>query len=122
MTARSETGPVENGMLKRAVLYLRVSTNSQAETDFDSEGLSIKAQRHEGRQKAVGLSAVVAEEYVDIGESARSADRPQLQAMLERIEQRRDIDYVIVHKLDRLARNRLDDVLITLRIRKAGAR
>jgi DNA invertase Pin-like site-specific DNA recombinase len=31
------------------------------------------------------------------------------------------VDYVIVHKVDRLARNRADDVAITLAIRQAGA-
>src|SRR4051794_2389156 len=64
---------------RRAVIYLRVSTNSQAETDFDAEGLSIKAQRHECVAKAKALNAVVVAEYVDIGESARSANRQQLQ-------------------------------------------
>src|SRR5581483_7170128 len=90
---------------QRAVIYLRVSTNSQAETDFDAEGLSIKAQRHECVAKAKALKAVVLQEYVDIGESARSANREQLQTMLERLTQRADVDFVIVHKLDRLARN-----------------
>lgn len=31
------------------------------------------------------------------------------------------VDFVIVHKLDRLARDRADDVAIMLDIRKAGA-
>jgi site-specific DNA recombinase len=108
--------------LARAVVYLRVSTNSQAETDYDAEGLSIKAQRAECRSRASVLGAAVVDEYVDIGESARSANREQLQVMLKRLETRRDVDFVIVHKLDRLARNRLDDVSITLAIQKAGAK
>lgn len=107
---------------RRAVIYLRVSTNAQAETDLDSEGLSIKAQRQECRAKAQTLDAVVVEEYIDIGESARSSDREQLQRMLERLSTRQDVDYVIVHKIDRLARNRLDDVSITMAIQKSGAR
>jgi DNA invertase Pin-like site-specific DNA recombinase len=32
------------------------------------------------------------------------------------------VDYVIVHKVDRLARNRVDDIQIDLAIRKSGAR
>jgi site-specific DNA recombinase len=60
--------------------------------------------------------------YADAGESARSQDRPKLQDMLERLKVERDIDFVIVHKIDRLARNRADDVNITLAIREAGAR
>ena len=61
------------------------------------------------------------ETYIDAGESARKADRPELQRMLTRLREQRDADYVIVHKVDRLARNRGDDVTITLTIRQSGA-
>ncbi len=40
--------------------------------------------------------------------------------MLKRLEER-DITHVIVHKVDRLARNRADDVAIVMKIRGAGA-
>ena len=58
---------------------------------------------------------------MDRGESAKTANRPGLQAMLARLTEG-DIDYVIVHKIDRLARNRADDVSIVMSIRQAGAR
>lgn len=105
----------------RAVIYLRVSTTEQAETDFNDEGFSIPAQREACRRKAKQLGAAVVDEYLDRGESARSAARPQLQAMLQRLRLARDIDYVIVHKIDRLARSREDDVNIVMDIRTAGA-
>ena len=41
--------------------------------------------------------------------------------MLERLYSQHDVDYVIVHKVDRLARDRADDVAIGLTIHKAGA-
>lgn len=41
--------------------------------------------------------------------------------MLTRIKEQRDIDYLIVHKVDRLARNRADDVTINLALKTAGA-
>jgi site-specific DNA recombinase len=65
----------------------------------------------------------VVEEYVDAGASARSADRDGLKAMLARLADGSlpSVDYVIVHKLDRLARDRADDVAILLAIRKSGA-
>ena len=107
---------------KRAVIYLRVSTAQQAATDHDGEGFSIPAQRDACLRKAESLDAVVLDEYLDAGESARSADRPALQTMLERLAKLRDVDYVIVHKVDRLARNRLDDATINLAISQAGAR
>lgn len=107
--------------MKQAVLYLRVSTAEQAEKGGDAEGYSIPAQREACLKKAQLLEAAVVGEYIDAGESARSADRPQLQEMLARIENRRDADTVIVHKVDRLARNRYDDVTINLRLQQAGA-
>jgi site-specific DNA recombinase len=105
---------------KTAVVYARVSTNEQAERDGEPDGYSIPAQRDAGRRKAESLSATVVEVYVDRGESARSADRPALQRMLQRLAAD-PVDYVIVHKLDRLARNRSDDVAITAAIAATGA-
>jgi DNA invertase Pin-like site-specific DNA recombinase len=106
---------------RRAVVYLRVSSMGQVNTDRDGEGFSIAAQRDACIRKAASLDAAVVDEYTDAGESARKSDRPQLQAMLERLKSERDIDFVIVHKVDRLARNRGDDVAITMAIRQAGA-
>ena len=75
-----------------------------------------------GGKKAESMGAVGVDEYVDKGESARSADRPQLQGMLLRLQQDHDLDYVITFKVDRIARNRDDDFAINLAIRTAGAR
>src|SRR4051812_6771066 len=103
-----------------AVIYLRVSTKEQAEREGDPEGYSIPAQREAAHRKAASLGAEVVEEFVDRGESARSADRPQLQDLLTFIK-KQSVDFVIVHKVDRLARNRIDDVGITLALQQAGA-
>ena len=110
------------GPSKRAVLYLRVSTEEQADTDYNAEGYSLPAQREACLRVADQLNAWVVEEYVDRGESAKSAKRPELQRMLKRLQEQGDVDYVIVHKVDRLARNRQDDVEIDLIIRSSGAR
>ena len=98
---------------KVAVSYLRVSTRDQARRGGgDDEGFSIPAQRDANRRKAASLGAIITKEFVDRGASARSANRPELQQMLEYLADH-DVDYVIVHKLDRLARSRADDVEIT---------
>jgi site-specific DNA recombinase len=106
---------------KRAIIYLRVSTTEQVHTDFDADGYSIRAQREACRRIADQLGANVIDEYVDRGESAKSAARPALQEMLRRLRAEADVDYVIVHKVDRLARSREDDISIAIAIRKAGA-
>ena len=103
----------------RALIYLRVSTKEQATTGGSAEGFSIPAQREACKRKAASLGAVVDEEFVDAGESARSKNRPELQRMLKYVDSE-SVDYVIVHKVDRLARNRADDVEIGLALKNAG--
>jgi site-specific DNA recombinase len=107
--------------VKLAVSYLRVSTSAQADTDFNTEGFSIPAQREANQRTADRLGAVIVAEFVDKGESAKTADRPELQAMLHFVRELGSISYVIVHKVDRLARSREDDVAINIAIRQAGA-
>ncbi len=116
MSYTSQADPMQamvNAMTpKFAVSYLRVSTRGQAERGGGAdEGFSIPAQREANKRKALSMGAMVGKEFVDRGASARSADRPELQKMLEYIKENADrVDYVIVHKVDRLARNRGDDI------------
>lgn len=106
---------------KVAVSYLRVSTRDQAYRDGEVEGFSIPAQREANRRKAASLGALVVKEFVDRGASAKTVNRPELQRMLEYVAEH-PIDYVIVHKVDRLARSREDDVEINRALGKAGVR
>jgi site-specific DNA recombinase len=104
---------------QRCVLYLRVSTKEQAGRDGEAEGFSIPAQRKACWRKAKALDAEIVAEFVDAGESARSTKRPELQELLRFIAEH-PVDYLIVHKVDRLARNRADDVMINLKLQAAG--
>src|ERR1039457_6195963 len=88
----------------QAVIYLRVSTKEQAEMGGEAEGYSIPAQREACLRKAAALGSIVADEFVDRGESAKSADRPELQRLLKFVNEQ-PVRFVIVHKVDRLARN-----------------
>jgi len=108
--------------LKRAVIYLRVSSNSQVNTDYDPEGLSIPAQREACLRKVRQMDdAEVVGEFVEPGKSGTTMDRrPAFQAMLEQIREQRDIDYVIIYKLSRMNRNRIDDALVMMQLRKYG--
>jgi DNA invertase Pin-like site-specific DNA recombinase len=96
------------------------AVHEQAARGGEAEGFSIQAQREACRRKAEQLTAHVVAEFIDAGESARSADRPELQRMLTYLAEH-PVRWVIVHKVDRLARNRADDVAINLAIRQAGA-
>lgn len=82
--------------------YLRVSTEEQA-----NSGLGLEAQRDTIQRyaDAHGWDVVW---YVDEGLSAKSLARPQLQDALARlhiIPKRRDVDGIVVAKLDRLSRS-----------------
>ncbi len=115
------TAPAPTSLIKpMAVVYLRVSTKEQAERAGEREGFSIPAQREACYRKAEALGAQVVAEFVDAGESARSANRPELKKMLTFVADHK-VGFVIVHKVDRLARNRVDDVEINLQLRAAGA-
>ena len=89
------------------LVYLRVSTKEQAEG-----GYSIPAQRAACLKFIQDKDWTLVDEYADRGESARTARRPQLQEMLLRIKSDPSINAVIVHKIDRLARNMEDHMAI----------
>jgi DNA invertase Pin-like site-specific DNA recombinase len=112
--ALARRNPNGGGIVK-AVIYLRVSTKEQAE-----EGYSIPAQAGACRRFIADRGWELADEYIDRGESARTADRPQLQAMLARLAEDPGIEALVVHKLDRLARNLEDHAAVRAALRKAG--
>jgi DNA invertase Pin-like site-specific DNA recombinase len=89
------------------VLYARVSTDKQAEKE-----LSIPAQLTAARDYADRHGWTVVREFVEAGASARTADRPVLQQMLRAVQSDDGIQVVLVHKIDRLARNVYDHATI----------
>ena len=95
------------------IIYLRVSTKEQAEG-----GYSIPAQREACIKYVQEKGWKLLDEYADRGESAKSAHRPQLQEMLSRIKKQKDVQAVVVHKIDRLARNMEDHVAIKAILRR----
>lgn len=107
--------------VKRAVIYLRVSSDQQVDRGFGEEGYSIPAQREACKRKAADLGATVVHEYVDLAKTAKTRNRPRFMEMVADIEREQNVDYVIVHKLNRFARNAMDDAVIDYRLGQAGA-
>ncbi len=103
-------------MWVRAALYLRVSTQEQAD-----EGFSLAAQLDRLRAYCDSQEWLIAEVYTDEGVSAKTADRPELQRLLADAAGGR-IDLVLVYKLDRLTRSVVDlyDLLQTFDRHKVG--
>jgi site-specific DNA recombinase len=105
----------------RAVIYLRVSSKGQVNTDYDPEGISIPAQRVSCEKKADQLGLTIIHEYIEPGRSATEmTKRIAFQEMLARVRRDKDIDYIIVYKLSRFARNRNDDAIVMADLTKRG--
>lgn len=102
-----------------AISYLRVSTKDQATRNGLEEGLSIPAQREAAQRKADLLGAVIVAEFIEPGESGKTARRKALQEMLDYLAEH-PVRYCIINKVDRIARNRLDDAIIHATLRQAG--
>lgn len=83
----------------RAVAYLRVSTDKQAD-----KGVSLDAQRAKVEAYAALFELDLVAVIVDAGESAKSLDRPGLARALGMLDSR-EADALLVVKLDRLTRS-----------------
>lgn len=86
----------------RAAIYVRVSTEEQAE-----DGYSIKAQVERLNAYAASQDWKIVKTYIDDGQSAKDMNRTNLTNMLNDLKH--DIfDCILVYRLDRLTRSVLD--------------
>ena len=83
----------------RAIGYVRVSTDKQAE-----DGVSLEVQEVKIRAMAVVQGAELLDLIVDGGESAKNLVRPGMERLLTLVNERK-VDTVIIAKLDRLTRS-----------------
>lgn len=88
--------------MKKALLYIRVSTSKQ-----DQEGHSIPMQKERLVAFCKAKGWVVAGVYVDPGFSGATLDRPGMNALISAVEAKKG-DVVLVYKLDRLSRSQRD--------------
>ncbi|MBK7573656.1 MAG: recombinase family protein [Elusimicrobia bacterium] len=87
--------------LTRCAIYTRVSTDQQAEVEFNS----CEAQEDRIRSFIDSQEGyTVAQVYLDPGYSGANTNRPALQTLLADIVAGR-IDMVITYKIDRLTRS-----------------
>jgi site-specific DNA recombinase len=103
--------PAIHDRRKIAAIYARVSSTGQLGREGDNDGYSLPAQIEAGKRQAKLLGAKVVKVYVERAESARSDNRPVLQQMMRELPSL-GVGILIVHKVDRLARNRLDDATL----------
>jgi site-specific DNA recombinase len=115
-TSHSPTDDTESTK-ELAAVYARVSSTGQLDRDGDEDGdgYSLPAQVEGCKREATDLGAELAKVYMERAESARSDNRPVLQQMMRELPAL-GVKYLIVHKVDRLARNRLDDAVLYQRL------
>lgn len=91
---------------KIAAIYIRVSTDSQAE-----EGYSIDAQKEQLSAYCVSKGIKNYEFYIDGGWSGSNIERPDIQRLIKDVKENK-ISHVIVYKLDRLSRSQKDTLYL----------
>lgn len=99
-------------IVPKAVLYARFSSDNQRSESIDAQ---VRAIREFAEKNAI----VIVSEYIDMAKSATSDDREQFQRMIKDAS-KGNFQFVIVHKLDRFARNRRDSVGYRVELARKG--
>ncbi len=93
-------------MKKKAAIYIRVSTDFQAE-----EGYSIDAQKEQLTAYCISKGIKDYEYYIDGGWSGSNIQRPEMQRLINEAKNGK-ISHCIVYKLDRLSRSQKDTLYL----------
>ena len=98
----------------RAVIYARYSSDGQREE-------SVEGQLRECKEYAERHNMTIVSTYCDRALSARTDDRPEFQKMI-RDSAKKQFEIVLVWKLDRFSRNRLDSATYRAILKRNGAK
>lgn len=101
-------------MMKKAVGYVRVSTEEQAR-----EGISLDNQKSKIKAYAELNDFELIEILADEGLSAKNLNRPGIKKILD-MAQNKEIQAIIVYKLDRAFRSTVDALEVTSLLDKGG--
>jgi site-specific DNA recombinase len=111
---KSRQHHADPGTPRVGVGYVRVSTEGQAD-----RGVSLDAQAEKIRAMATVHDVELIDIIVDGGESGKSLSRPGIERLLGMVE-RREIQVVIIAKLDRLTRSVRDLAELLERFQRRG--
>lgn len=107
---------MEQTIQRNAVIYCRVSTKEQAE-----EGNSLISQERNCREYAQKNRYQITQVFIEEGESAKTADRTELQKLLRVCsDKKQNIQAVIIYKIDRLSRNTDDYSQLRILLKRYG--
>lgn len=97
------------------IIYCRVSSKEQI------EGTSLATQERVCRDYAERYGMVVLRVFVEMGESAKTADRTEFtKAIAYCGNKKQSVGYFLVYKIDRFARNQDDHVVVRSLLKKSG--
>ncbi|MFA6257737.1 MAG: recombinase family protein [Candidatus Paceibacterota bacterium] len=107
---------VNNVVKKRAVIYVRVSTKEQVD-----EGNSLSTQEKICREYCFKNDYDITEIFIEQGESAKTANRTELQKLLAFCSDKKNrVGVVVIYKVDRLSRSVEDYSHLRLFFKKYG--
>ena len=93
------------------ILYLRVSTDDQV------KNFSLQTQEEICTTAAQRMDYMIVKTFREEGESAKTADRPELIKLLDYcFQNKKTINSVLVYRFDRVARNTLDHLAIKAKL------
>jgi len=98
----------------KAIIYARVSSKEQA------LNYSLETQEKSARDFCERNRWSVERVFVDAGESAKTADRPQFNAAIEFCRKNKPVDFFVVYAVNRFARNTDDHVFVKAALRRFG--
>ncbi len=100
---------------KTAIIYCRVSSTDQL------EGTSLESQERFCNEYAQKEGIKVLNTFIERGESAKTANRTEFtKAIAFCTDKKNQVDYFIVYKIDRFARNQEDHIMVRAVLKRAG--
>jgi len=105
---------MSDNAMKKAVLYARYSSDNQRSESIDAQVRAIM-------EYATRNGYEITEQYIDEAQTATNDDRENFQRMLADAKGA-GWKYVIVHKLDRFARNKYDSAINKRELKQYGIR
>ena len=106
---------MEEEIKKTGIIYCRVSSVEQV------EGTSLESQERMCNEFAVRENIKILETFIEKGESAKTANRTEFnKAIIFCQKNKKKINYFIVYKLDRFARNQADHAVVRVKLKEFG--
>jgi len=113
---KRQSKSIQTSIIERTALYIRVSTQKQAD-----EGFSLEAQQEKLEAFCVAQDWTVdaTDVYIDAGVSGKSTDRTEFNRMVKAAEAG-EVNRIVSLKLDRLARNTKDFLALVEKLDSVG--